>query len=152
MAQRQALAHSLGEQHLIVGDWFAAIHAEIVLGAQRVEEALRLAEEAVVYARSVDGKYAEGLAHRVWGQALAALTPPRFEEAEDHLTISLQAFETCEIPPEIARTHRIWALLCRDHHDLAEALAHLEKALAIFEACGFTVELERTRQMAAELN
>jgi len=152
MAQQQALAQRLGEQRLILGDWFAAINAEIVLSARRVEEALALAEEAVTYAHSVDGKYAEGLAQRVWGQALAALTPPRWDEVEGHLTISLQAFETCEMLPEIARTHRTWGLLCRDDHDLASAQAHLEKAAAIFEACGLTDERERTRCMVTELN
>jgi DNA-binding SARP family transcriptional activator len=147
MAQQQALARSLGEQRLILADWFAATSAEIVLSAHRVEEALTLAEAAVVYAYSVDGKYAEGLAQRVWGQALAALTSPRWEEAEEHLTTSLQAFEACEMLPEIARTHRTWGLLCRDRHDLASARAHLEKAATIFEACGLTDEQERTRRM-----
>jgi len=152
MAQQQELAQRLGEQWLILGDWFAATSAEVVLSAHRVEEALRLSEEAVVYAHSVDGKYAEGLAQRVWGQALAALTPPRWDEVEEHLTTSLQAFEACEMLPEIARTHRTWGLLCRDRHDLASARAHLEKAVTIFEACGLTNEQERTRRMVAGVN
>ena len=84
---------------------------------------LILAEEAVVYARSVDGKYAEGLAQRVWAQALAALIPPRWDEVEEHLMTSPQAFEACEMFPEIARTHRTWGLLCRNRHDLNSAPA-----------------------------
>src|SRR6266700_2074044 len=152
MTQQQALAQRLGEQRLILADWFAATSAEIVLSTRRAEEALTLAEEAVAYAHSVDGKYAEGLAQRVWGQALAALTPPRWDEVEGHLTTSLQAFEACEMLPEIARTHRIWWLLCRDRHDLTPAHAHLEKAVTIFEACGLTDERERTRRMITELN
>jgi tetratricopeptide (TPR) repeat protein len=152
MAQQQALAHSLGEQRLVLADWFAATNAEIVLGTHRIEEALTLAKEAVAYARSVDGKYAEGLAHRVWGQALAALTPPRWDEVEGHMTTSLQAFEACEMLPEIARTHRTWGLLCRDRHDLTSAHAHLEKATTTFEVCGLTNERERTRRMITELN
>jgi len=152
MAQQQALAHSLGEQRLILADWFAATSAEIVFSAHRVEEALHLSEEAVAYAHSLDGKYAEGLAQRVWGQALAALTPPRWDEVEGHMTTSLQAFEACEMLPEIARTHRTCGLLCCDRHDLTSAHAHLEKAATIFEACGLTNEQERTRRMITGVN
>jgi len=152
MTQQQALARSLGEQRLILADWFAATSAEIVLSTHRVEEALTLAEEAVTYAHSVDGKYAEGMAQRVWGQALAALTPAHWDEVEEHLTSSLQAFEACEMLPEIARTHRTWGLLCCDRHDPTSAHAHLEKAATIFEACGLTNEQERTRRMVAGVN
>ncbi len=152
MTQQQALVHSLGEQRLILADWFVATSAEIVLSTHRVEEALTLAEEAVTYAHSVDGKYAEGLAQRVWGQALAALTPAHWDEVEEHMTSSLQAFEACEMLPEIARTHRTCGLLCCDRHDLTSAHAHLEKAATIFEACGLTNEQERTRRMITGVN
>ena len=102
----------------------------------------------MVYARSVDGKDAEGLAQRVCGQALAALAPSRWDEVEGHMTTSLHAFEACEMLPEMARTHRTWGLLCRNRHDLNSAHAHLEKAVTIFEACKLTDERERTRSMA----
>ncbi len=128
MTQQQALVHSLGEQRLILADWFVATSAEIVLSTHRVEEALTLAEEAVTYAHSVDGKYAEGLAQRVWGQALAALTPAHWDEVEEHMTSSLQAFEACEMLPEIARTHRTWGLLKKSPRGMYAECSQVEYA------------------------
>jgi tetratricopeptide (TPR) repeat protein len=144
MAQQRTVAQSLGGGRLNIDDWFAAIKSEIALNAGRIEEALALAEEAVAYAQSIDGKYAQGLAQRIWGQALAALTPARWEEVEAHMAASLQAFEAGEVLPEIARTHRAWGLLCRDNQDLTTARSHLDKARSLFEACGLTNEGERT--------
>jgi tetratricopeptide (TPR) repeat protein len=117
MAQQQSSARGLGEERLILDDIFIPIRAEIALKAGRVEEALTLAEEAVAYAQTVDGKFAEGLAQRVWGQALVALSPPRWEAAREHMAASLHAFETGGIPLEAARTHQEWALLSHDHQD-----------------------------------
>ena len=115
MSQQQASAGSLGEERLILDDIFIPIRAEIALKAGHIEEALALAEEAVAYAQTVDGKFAEGLAQRVWGVALVALNPPRWDAARAHMAASLHAFEAGDILLEMARTHQEWALLCRDH-------------------------------------
>ena len=66
----RAVGRSLGGR-LSYSDWFAAMEAEIALNAGRVAEACALAEQAVTHARAVGGIFAEGLAQRVWGQALA---------------------------------------------------------------------------------
>jgi tetratricopeptide (TPR) repeat protein len=149
--QQQALGSTLGEQRLILEDMFAAFKAEIALQAGRFEEALSLAEEAVAYAQVIDGKYAEGLAQRVQGLALAACNPSRWQEAQAHMAASLQAFEAGELLMEAVRIHQDWALLCRDHHDLPQALFHLEQAAATFEACGLLEERERIRNLIMEL-
>ena len=151
MVQQQALARILGEQRLILEDMFAAFKAEIALQAGRPEEALALAEEAIAHAQTIDGKYAEGLAQRVQGLALAACNPPRWEDAKAHIAASLQAFETGELLMEAVRLHQDWALLCRDHGDLPQALFHLEQATATFEACGMLEEREQIRNMIIEL-
>jgi len=151
MVQQQALARILGEERLILEDMFAAFKAEIALQAGRPEEALALAEEAIAYAQTIDGKYAEGLAQRVQGLALAACSPPRWEDAKAHIAASLQAFETGELLMEAVRVHQDWALLCRDHRDLPQALFHLEQAAATFEACGLLEEREQMRNMIIEL-
>jgi len=145
MAQSQAISQSLGGK-LLLTDWLAAAHAEIVLAAGRVEEALTLAEEAVNIASSAGGLFAEGLAHRVCGQTLVTLNPPRWDEAEMHFTASLHALESCEAIPEAARTHLAWGLLCRDRGDSITALKHFEAATLQFETAGLTRELERTRK------
>ena len=151
MVQQRSSSGSLGEERLIIEDLFAAIRAEIALGAGRTEEALALAEEAVAYAQEMDGKFAEGLAQRVQGLALAASGPPSWEAARAHLAASLRAFEAGEIPLERARTHREWGLLCRDHNDPLEARFHMEQAAAGFEACGLLEEQDRMRKVTAEL-
>jgi tetratricopeptide (TPR) repeat protein len=147
MAQQQAIVEILGERRLIIDDWFAAIKAEIEFNAGRIEEALALAEAAVSYARSTDGIYAEGLAQRVWALALAALSPSRWDDAQIHLAASLQAFQAGETLPEVARTHRCWGLLCRDHQERIAARTHLEQAVATFETCGLDDECEQTRKL-----
>lgn len=151
MVRQQAIAESLGEEQLLIEDLFAAIKAEMALHAGRIEEALALAEEAVAYAQAVDGKFAEGLAQRVQGLALVAFNPPRWEAAEAHMAASLQAFAAGSILLEVARIHQEWALLCRDHGDLTQALFHLEQAAATFEACGLLEERERTCNVIAGL-
>ncbi|HEY6408665.1 MAG TPA: AAA family ATPase, partial [Ktedonobacteraceae bacterium] len=145
MAHSQAVGESMGGK-LLLGDWLAAANAEIVLSAGRVEEALTLAEETVSIAHSVGDFFAEGLAHRVWGQALATLNPPRWDEAEMHFTASLRALEPCGAIPEAARTHLAWGLLCRDRGDSISALKHFEAATVQFETAGLTRELERTHK------
>jgi DNA-binding SARP family transcriptional activator len=142
----KAVATSLGGRLQAV-DQFAAWEAEIAFNANRVEDALILAEQAVGIARSLDSIGFQGWAQRVWGQALAALKPPRWDEAEAHLAESLQLFESGEVVVEAARTHVAWGLLCRDRHNLAAAGEHLEKAVAQFEASGLMAEAQRTRAL-----
>lgn len=149
MTRSQAVGQSMGGR-LLLADWLAAAHAEIVLAAGRVEEALALAEKAVNIARFAGGLFAEGLAYRVWGQALATLNPPRWNEAELRLSASLQALESCEAIPEAARTHLAWGRFCRDNNDLTAALEHFEAAAVQFETAELTRELERTREEIAK--
>ena len=91
------------------------------------------------------GLFAEGFAQRVWGQSLAALDSPDWNDVEEHLAASLRCFEEGDARLEAARTHVAWGLLCRDRRDAAAARGHLEQAAAQFEASGLVDELERTR-------
>ena len=115
------------------------------------DEAITLIEKAVTQAREVGGIFAEGLAQRSWGQALAAAHPPAWDRAEEHLAISLRRFEEGEARLEAARTQVAWGLLCRDRGDSAGALNHLERAVTQFEASELAVELERTRSLLRDL-
>lgn len=144
MAQSQAIESQLGER-LLLRDWLAAAHAEVVLAAGRVEDALSRAEATVEFARSVGGIYGEGLAHRVWGQALAEGCPPNWDEAEAHLATSVQVLESGEAFLEAARTHVVWGQICRNRGDLLSALEHFGKAAAQFETSGLASERERVR-------
>ncbi len=144
MERSQALGRQLGGQ-LLLKDWLAVAHAEVVLAAGRVEDALSRAEAAVELARSVDGVYGEGLAHRVWGQALAEDSPPRWEEAEIHLATSVQFLESGEVFLEAARTHVVWGQICRKRGDMDSALEHFGKAIVQFGDAGLAREREKVR-------
>jgi tetratricopeptide (TPR) repeat protein/transcriptional regulator with XRE-family HTH domain len=148
MGRSQAVSQRLGERHLFQ-DIFAAATAELLLAAGRLEEALARAEEAVELARAVGGVYSEGIAQRVWGQALACLS--RWEEAEMHLKASVQVLLSGEVLLEAARTQVAWGLLCCDRGDLASAQAHFEQAAAQFEASGLMRELEIVGNYLAQM-
>src|SRR5439155_16608045 len=70
--QVRAVAKQLGPR-LLLGDWLAAVEAEMALEAGAISEALALAERAAAFARSIGGTFAEALAQRVWGQALSGV-------------------------------------------------------------------------------
>ena len=52
-------------------DLLAAVECEAALNAGRIAEAVGMAEQAIALARSLDNLWSEGVAQRVWGQALA---------------------------------------------------------------------------------
>ncbi len=115
MARAQAAGSRLGE-HKMGQDIIEAVNAELLLAAGQVEEALARAQAAVELAREeVGGLLSEGMAERIWGQALARLS--RWEEAQRHLDVSIQTLLSGECLLEAARTHVVWGLLCRDHGD-----------------------------------
>jgi hypothetical protein len=140
----------LGEP-LLRANYLAAIRAEIAYGAGRVQKALVLAERAVNSAQEMGGIFSEGLARRTWGKALAALDPPRWDEAEAQLAHSLRLLEAGQARLEAARTHVAWGAVCRERGDLTAAREHWEQAAAQWETSGLTHELERTRALVDHL-
>jgi len=134
---------------LLLTDWLAAAYAEVLLAADRVEEAHAQAERAVELARSVGGLYGEGVAQRIWAQALVEASPAFWEEACTHLTASLHTLEVGDAILEAARTHVVWGHLCVQLGDLASALEHFEKAAAQFERAGLAAERESVHNYLA---
>ena len=109
MTRAQTASQRLGGQ--IMGqDILEAVTAELLLAdvpdesaLYQVEEALARAEATIALSREeVGGILGEGLAQRVWGQALARLE--RWEEAERHLAESWQILLSGENLLEAART------------------------------------------------
>ena len=149
IACAQDASQRLGER--IMGqDLLEAVTADLLLAAGRVEEAIARAEATIELAREeVGGILGEGMAQRVWGQALASLA--RWEEAERHLAESWQTLLSGESLLEAARTQVTWGLLCRDHGYRASAQAHFEQAAAQFEASGLTRELETVHSYLAHM-
>ncbi|MGE5264581.1 MAG: hypothetical protein ACM3S0_14470 [Acidobacteriota bacterium] len=146
MAAANAIAAQFGTR-LIFADWFAAASAEIELDAGKTEQALRLAEAAVVEAQTTGGVFSEGIAQRVWGQALAIVNGPDDAQAEAHLQKSLMLFEEGEAVIEAAHTHFAWGKVLRARGNTEAAREHFEKAAAQFQASGLTGELEQTKRL-----
>jgi tetratricopeptide (TPR) repeat protein len=100
----RAASQPLGHE-LVFSDWFAAAQAEIALKAGHAEEALQLAKQAVATAQAAERFYSRGLAHRVWGQALAVLTPfKQTDTVAEHLAESKRCFDAGEAWLESAHT------------------------------------------------
>jgi class 3 adenylate cyclase/tetratricopeptide (TPR) repeat protein len=150
MAKCQAIAHELGGQ-LWAADLAAGIIAEIALGKGQVQQALSLAEQAVAVARKMGGICGEGMAHQVWGRSLAAMSPPRWDEAEAQMAESLRLFELGEARLHAARTRMHWGIICRDRGKTDAAREHFEKAAAQWTASDIPWELERVNKLIAEL-
>ncbi|PWT75115.1 MAG: hypothetical protein C5B60_05765, partial [Chloroflexi bacterium] len=142
MARSQAFGKQLGERLLLV-DWFAAAQAEVVLAAGRMEDALSLAQVAVELAQAVGSLYSEGLAQRVWGQALAEASPPSWDEAEAHLAASLHLLESGEALLEAVRTQVVWGQACRKRGDMEAAHEHFARAVVQLQDAGLAHERAR---------
>lgn len=144
MKAADAIATQFGTR-LIFADWFAAARAEIELNAGHIAEALRLAEQAVDEAQETGGIFSEGLAQRVWGQALAAADIRESKNAEAHLEKSLALLEEGDAVIEAARTRVALSKVYQARGDLTAARTQIEKAATQFRAAGMESELEETR-------
>ena len=142
LTTRKRLGGHLMDLHLLV-----AANAELFLAAGRVDEALVRAQGAVELARGVGSVWSEGIAQRVWGQALGRLA--RWEEAEAHLAESCQLLLSGENLLEAARTRVAWGLLCHDRGEIAFAREHVLAAAAQFEVSGLVHELETVQRYLA---
>jgi tetratricopeptide (TPR) repeat protein len=150
LARAQTILDELGGK-IIGADWIAAINTEIAFRMGRIKEALNLAERAVDIARKMGGIFAEGWARRVQGQALAALAPPPWDEAEEQLKESLRLLESGQNRVDAAYTHLVWGNVCRDRGNNAAAREHWEQATVQFETSALVQELARIHALFEEL-
>jgi tetratricopeptide (TPR) repeat protein len=148
MARSREVARTLGPR-LVLADWYAAVRAEIALRAGGPAEAAALAEEAVAFARSMGGIFGEGLAHQVWGEALAAADPPRMDEAEAHFAAALALYAAGGARLATAHLHHAWGRLLLEHGPAAAARGHLEDAAAQYELSGLAAPLAAARALLA---
>jgi tetratricopeptide (TPR) repeat protein len=146
MARCQEVAASLGGR-LVIADWFAAARAELALRAGRPDDAAALAEAAVDFARGMGGIFGEGLARQAWGEALAAMDPPRIDEAEAHFAAAGELFAAGDARLPAAHLHLAWGrlLVARGRADAARE--HLEQAAAQFEVSGLAAPLAAAREL-----
>jgi len=144
MAESQQLLRAMGGQ-IFQSDSVAAMCAQVTLNLGDAPQAAQLAEEAVNFARSIGGWYAQGLAERIWGLALAQMGPPFSTQALEHMKASLAALEACEALLERARARVILADLLQKRGEPATAREQLEQAAAQFEAMGLAHEMEKAQ-------
>jgi class 3 adenylate cyclase/tetratricopeptide (TPR) repeat protein len=149
MRRSQEIAAGLGR--LLLADWFSVARADIALMAGQAADAIVLAEDAVKIAGRANSVFSAGLAHRVWAHALVAMSPPRFEEAERHLSTSIELLESGDARLQAAHTHVIWGRLCRDRGDRDAAIYHFRLAEDQFENSGLRDELQVVRDSMSEL-
>jgi len=143
-AKAKVFREALGGK-LAAMDWFAVGQAEVALLGGRTEEAMALAEAAVDVAHACGGVFAEGLSHRVWGEALAS--EGRWEPAKAHLGTSLRILEETDALAEAARTRVALARLAQLHGEAFEAREQLEHAIAFFEAADLPKELQQVEAL-----
>lgn len=145
-AQANAIAKEIGAR-LLFADWFAAARAEYALRCGRVGKALTLAGTVSQRAHRNGCVFAEGIAERIRGQALAGLATPRLDGAEVHLAKSLAKLEESGALIEAARTRVAWSQVLARRGDAPGARDHLEQAAAQFQKSGLTGELEQTKRL-----
>jgi tetratricopeptide (TPR) repeat protein len=150
IAECQAILRELGGQ-LIASDIVASTISEIALVKGQIEQTLSLAEQAVAMAHKMGGICGEGMARQVWGRSLAAMSPPKWDEAEAQMYESLRLFELGEARLFAARMHMHWGIICRDRGKTDTAREHFEKAAAQWTASNIPWELERVNKLIAEL-
>lgn len=148
MERCREVGQTLGPR-LVIADWFAAARAEMALRAGRLAEAASLAAEAVEFARSMGGLFGEGLAEQTWGEALAAMDPPRTGEAEGHFAAAQQAFEAGGAHLPLAHLRLAWGRVLLERGRAGDARPHLEAAAAQFAASELAAALAQARALIA---
>ncbi len=151
IAQAAALAQGVGGRFLI-DDWLQAIKAEAALNARDINRALALAQEAVSFARTVDGHFAEAQAQRTWGQALAESSPLPWADAEAHFARSVELFESGDARLEAARAHVAWGHVLQARGNNAAARQHFDQAAVQFQTSGLLREFEQTSELIAAVS
>jgi tetratricopeptide (TPR) repeat protein len=130
---------------LVLQDWFAISAAEIAFYQGKRDEALTLSENAVQSAKEIGSAYTEGIAHRIWGQALCAGQAPRLDEAEAQLMTAAQLLEIADGRLELARCHQAMGCLYRDLGNSSNAELYFANAAAQFAASGLKDELDQVK-------
>ncbi len=144
----QEIAQKLGGK-VIMGDVFQAARAEIALLSGNPEGAIQIAGRIIEMAKPLGSIWSTGVSHRVWGQALAKLPTPAWDQAEAQMAESLGLLESGQNRLEAARTHLAWGEICRDRGNTSTALNHWQEANRQFTASNTTHEMQRVQNLMA---
>ena len=147
MQQGQQLAEKIG--HEWTDMYVLALEAEVALLSGQYAEAIVQVQN--VLAQSEDSPWMQGRIHRLWARAIAATDLARWDEAEEHFTASLGAFESGEARIEVAHTHVIWGKLLAQRGDIKGAREHLMQAAAQYEESELTQQVAEVTAVLAEV-
>jgi hypothetical protein len=140
-------AEPTGSQPMISKDLFAAIEAEVCLAQRQVDAALTIINTAVDLARRADSLLGEGLAQRVWAQALMMREPSLPDQINTHFASSLRLFQEGEAWLEAAYTQVEWATFCLRQGEPLQAAELLVPALKLFTSAELKVASSKTRDL-----
>jgi tetratricopeptide (TPR) repeat protein len=131
MARSQEIGSALGGR-LVTADWFAAANAELALNAGQFDLAAERALSAIQVAQGVGSAFSEGMACRIYAEALAHLAIGRWAEAQAQFAASVQRLESGGALLEVAHTRAAWGRELAAHGDASGARTSLEQAEAQF--------------------
>ena len=132
-----------------MSDVFQAARAEITLLRDNPQDAIEIAGRIIETARPLGSIWSVGVSHRVWGQALARLPIPAWDQAETQMAQSLDLLESGRNLLEAARTRLAWGEICRDRGNTRTALNHWEQANRQFTASNAACEMQRVQRLMA---
>jgi len=119
----------------LLGDWFSAAEAEMLLYAGRHAEALEQARLVVAAGRPVGLLYSQAVGERVWGCALAQLGGDR-QDIEAHFRTALLLCQDGEQAINAALTEVCWGRILQQRGDEPAARAHLATGLKALTQAG----------------
>ena len=127
------IAQAMGGR-VMLDDWYRAGDAEIAWNAGDHDLALGLAEKVVESSAAAGLLLSQGIAERVWGDALAARGD--HSESDAHMERSIGVLESGGLAIQATRTRLRWALQMQKRGDRARGDALHREACAQFEAYG----------------
>jgi tetratricopeptide (TPR) repeat protein len=138
-----AVAQSASIQTTPYRSTLIAVFSEAHLVGERVEEALRLAEQALATARRQEERGNEAWALRLLGEiASYPGSLPGAEMAEGHYAQALTLADELGMRPLVAHCHLGFGRLYRRTGDSAQAHEHLTAAAAMYRDMGMNFWLE----------
>jgi tetratricopeptide (TPR) repeat protein len=143
-------AHALGGR-LLLGEWFAAIESDTLLGAGDVPSALKKGEEALAAAKAAGSLVAEALAECAIGKALAAGPAPDHKNAEAHLARSLPLLERIGARFDLARVSLALGRVRIERKDWEGASELLRQASSLASHCSLQTEEAEARDLLREI-
>jgi tetratricopeptide (TPR) repeat protein/tRNA A-37 threonylcarbamoyl transferase component Bud32 len=133
----------------IIGDWFEAGEAEILLNAGRPEDALLQAQKVAASSEKADLPFSQAVAERAWACALARLGR-RMSEVELHFKTALAICQSTEQIKNSSQTELWWGRICRERGDETAAQRHFAEARRKIEFGGYEYALAEIRRFATE--